>query len=264
MGFMMASFAFTLLLLYTSITSAEPAVCADQNSNCVTWAEAGECQKNRAFMAASCAESCGICKPPPMLEQSDDNLLGVERVVMQITWGDQHGTIVLGFYPSVAPITVAHILKLVRLGGYNTNEIFRVDRGFVAQVQAVEGGRSAPMNKELREVAKQNVPDEFSDVKHSRGLLSMGKFDKPNTGTSSFSMLLGDAPFLDRKYTVFGRVVAGDHVLSLLEQLETVRDGIFVKPKVRVSVVSAVVMYADGKGGLLLDDPRPDTRHVEL
>ena len=104
-------------------------------------------------------------------------------------------------------------------------------------------------------LAKKTVPDEFSDtLTHAKGMLSMGKFDEPNTGTSSFSMLLGYAPFLDQKYTIFGRVVAGDFVLSQLEKLETVRDGIFVKPKQRVEIVSAVVMYSDGDGGLVLDE----------
>ena len=55
---------------------------------------------------------------------------------MQVHWSDRYGEIVLGFYPSVAPVTVAHILRLVRMGGYNTNEIFRVDKGFVAQIQS--------------------------------------------------------------------------------------------------------------------------------
>ena len=149
------------------------------------------------------------------------------------------------------------------MGGYNTNEIFRIDKGFVAQVQGVDGGRRAPMSKSLRQSAKKNVPDEFSsELKHKRGMLSMGKFDEPNTGTSSFSMVLGDAPFLDGRYTIFGRVCGGDHVLSALEQLETKRDGIFVKPKERVEVVSAVVMHADGHGGLVVD--ASEKRKIEL
>ena len=179
--------------------------------------------------------------------------------MLQLNWGDSFGEIVLGFYPTVAPVTVAHILKLVRLGGYNTNEIFRVDKGFVAQIQGVAGGRRAPASKRLRLEAAKNVPDEFSDeLTHKRGMLSMGKFEEPNTGTSSFSMVLGDAKFLDGKYTIFGRVIAGDHVLAKLEKVETTRDGIFVKPKVRVEVVSAVVLYSDGRGGLVTEpgDPR--------
>ena len=119
----------------------------------------------------------------------------------------EKGELVLGFFPAVAPVTVAHITRLFRMGGYNTNEIFRVDRGFVAQIQGVEGGRRARMNAALAAEAAKTVPDEFSDIEHERGMLSMGKFSEPHTGTSSFSMLLGDAPFLDRQYTVFGRVV---------------------------------------------------------
>lgn len=40
-----------------------------------------------------------------------------------------------GFYPDVAPETVAHILEVAKLGGYNTNHFFRVDKGFVAQAR---------------------------------------------------------------------------------------------------------------------------------
>ncbi len=35
------------------------------------------------------------------------------------------------------------------------------------------------------------------------GVLSMGRYDDPNSGASSFSMLLGDAPHLDMQYTIF-------------------------------------------------------------
>jgi len=265
-----------LSLLLSLATLSALKSCEDGNSQCGSWSDGGECTKNAAFMKDTCPLSCGICKPPPLLEQTDDPLLGPERVVLQIQWGGssgssgvnvppQYGEIVLGFYREIAPVTVEHILTLVRMGGYNTNEIFRVDRGFVAQIQGVEGGRRAPMSKSLREVAKQTVPDEFTKrVSHTRGMLSMGKFDKPNTGTSSFSMVLGNAAFLDNKYTIFGRVVGGDAVLSKLEQVETKKEGIFVMPKERVEIVSAVVMVSDGNGGLRLEDCEAEKRKVEL
>ena len=190
------------------------AACFDKENSCDSWAEGGECEKNAAFMKEACPLACKICTPPPPIDEHDDPLLGRERAVMTTEYGE----IVLGFYPTVAPKTVAHIIKLFRMGGYNTNHVFRVDKGFVAQVQGVDGGRRATMSKALRHEAKKNVPDEFSgtpsskfpDVKHVRGMLSMGKFDEPGSGTSSFSMLLGNAPFLDGKYTIFGRVVSGD------------------------------------------------------
>lgn len=57
--------------------------------------------------------------------------LSDERLVLQTTLGD----IELAFYPDVAPVTVAHIIELGRLGAYNTNHFFRVDKGFVAQAR---------------------------------------------------------------------------------------------------------------------------------
>lgn len=51
----------------------------------------------------------------------------------------------------------------------------KVDRGFVAQVADVNGGRSAPMNAVQKLEADRTVVGEFSDVKHVRGILSMGR-----------------------------------------------------------------------------------------
>lgn len=52
----------------------------------------------------------------------------------------------------------------------------KVDKGFVAQVADVLGGRSAPMNELQRMEAGKTVVGEFSDVKHVRGILSMGRW----------------------------------------------------------------------------------------
>ena len=67
----------------------------------------------------------------------------------------------------------------------------------------------------------------------------MGRMDDPNSGGSSFSMLLGRAPHLDSQYTVFGEVLNGDDVLAKLEQVETTMQGIFVMPKERITITSA-------------------------
>ncbi|XWS23217.1 hypothetical protein CRYUN_Cryun29cG0102100 [Craigia yunnanensis] len=155
---------------------------------------------------------------------SEEPQLSPARVVFQTNYGD----IEFGFFPSVAPKTVDHIFKLVRLGCYNTNHFFRVDRGFVAQVADVAGGRSAPMNEEQRREAEKKIVGEFSDVKHVRGILSMGRYSDPDSAQSSFSILLGDAPHLDGQYAVFGKVTKGDETLRKLEELPTRREGIFV------------------------------------
>ncbi|MED6168956.1 cytochrome P450 monooxygenase 23 [Stylosanthes scabra] len=161
--------------------------------------------------------------------------LGSTRVVFQTNYGD----IEFGFFPTVAPKTVDHIFKLVRLGGYNTNHFFRVDKGFVAQVADVMGGRSAPMNEEQRKEAQKTVVGEFSEVKHVRGILSMGRYEDPDSGSSSFSILLGDAPHLDGTYAIFGKVTKGDDTLKKLEQLPTRKEGIFVMPTERITILSS-------------------------
>ncbi|XP_047176233.1 peptidyl-prolyl cis-trans isomerase CYP23 isoform X2 [Vigna umbellata] len=161
--------------------------------------------------------------------------LGSTRVVFQTKYGD----IEFGFYPTVAPKTVDHIFKLVRLGGYNTNHFFRVDKGFVAQVADVSNGRSAPMNEDQKRESDKTVVGEFSDVKHVRGILSMGRYDDPDSGSSSFSILLGDAPHLDGKYAIFGKVTKGDETLTKLEQLPTRKEGIFVMPMERITILSS-------------------------
>ncbi|XP_035842460.1 peptidyl-prolyl cis-trans isomerase CYP23 isoform X2 [Helianthus annuus] len=150
-------------------------------------------------------------------ESTQDSLLGSARVVFQ---------------------TVEHIYKLVRLGCYNTNHFFRVDKGFVAQVADVSGGRTAPMNEEQRKEAEKTIKGEFSDVKHVRGILSMGRYSDPDSAQSSFSMLLGDAPHLDHEYAIFGKVTKGDETLKKLEELPTRREGIFVMPTERITILS--------------------------
>ncbi|KMT07102.1 hypothetical protein BVRB_6g154290 [Beta vulgaris subsp. vulgaris] len=174
---------------------------------------------------------------------NDEPQLGSARVVFQTNYGD----VEFGFYPSVAPKTVEHIFKVVRLGCYNTNHFFRVDKGFVAQVADVVGGRTAPMNAEQRKESQKTVVGEFSKVKHVRGILSMGRYDDPDSASSSFSILLGDAPHLDEKYAVFGKLTKGDETLKKLEELPTRREGMFVMPVERITILSSYYYEIDSE-----------------
>jgi cyclophilin family peptidyl-prolyl cis-trans isomerase len=123
--------------------------------------------------------------------------LGPDRVEMEV---EGYGAIILGFYPNAAPVTVAHILKLFRLGCYDTNHIFRVDKGFVAQVQSVHSSSvQQPLSAECVAESDKNVPGEFTNIRHVRGTLSMGRLNDPDSGGSSFSMLLGRAAHLDHQ-----------------------------------------------------------------
>ena len=83
--------------------------------------------------------------------------------------------------PQVAPETCAHIYKLFALGLYDTNHIFRVDKGFVAQIQSVSRASvTTPLSPECDAEAAKTVPGEFTPVPHTRGILSMGRMSDPN------------------------------------------------------------------------------------
>ena len=162
-----------------------------------------------------------------------------------------HGDIHMAFYPDVAPVTVAHILRLGDLGAFNTVDFFRVDVGFVAQVSDIRSGRQIPLDPVQAAEAEINVPFEVqSDVKHDkRGILSMARGDDPNSGGSSFSILLGAAPHLDMNYAIFGEVTRGLSTLASMEQVETRREGIFVMPVKRITILSTYMYVIEEAGG---------------
>jgi len=159
------------------------------------------------------------------------------RLALQIPQGDM----TFALWPDVAPKTVAHIVALASMGAYDTNHIFRVEKGFVAQIADVVGGRERPLHRAQR--AAKHVPAEFTTrYSHQRGTLSMARFDDPDSGTSSFSILLGNATHLNSKYTIFGAMLDGDDVLDKVERVEVVEgpwhNGMKT-PKDRIPILSA-------------------------
>ena len=174
-------------------------------------------------------------------------VLGDERVVMNIT---DFGQIEMGFYPEATPYTAAHMLNCFKMGLFDSNNVFRVDKGFVAQVADALGGRRLPMNETQQALAKQNVKGEFPKMtaKHVRGALSMGKWEAPDSGTHSFSMFLGTHPGLDQKYAIFGKVTKGFEVLDKLETVETKKEGIFVMPKQRIEIFNTWIYKVSEQG----------------
>jgi peptidyl-prolyl cis-trans isomerase B (cyclophilin B) len=64
----------------------------------------------------------------------------------------------------------------------------------------------------------RSLPPEFNETKHVKGILSMARGDDPGSATTSFFIVTGEAPSLDGKYTVFGRVVDGIAAVEAIEQ----------------------------------------------
>ena len=120
---------------------------------------------------------------------------------------------------------MAQFLRLARAGVYDSVYFYRVEQGFVAQT-ATADDREVPLTAAQRAIIRP-IPLEASPVRHTRGVLSLAHGDDPNSGETSFSILLADAPHLDGKYTIFGRLEGGDAALRALEERydQQARDG---------------------------------------
>ena len=128
------------------------------------------------------------------------------------------GDVKIELFPDVAPNHVERIKKLANDGLYNNVVFHRVIDGFMAQTGDVKFGNSSSDGFDLRRAGTgaSDLPDltaEFSDLPHNRGTLSMARSSDPNSANSQFFICFEPAPFLDRNYTVFGKVIDGmDHV----------------------------------------------------
>ena len=156
-----------------------------------------------------------------------------ERIVLSTDYGD----LVLALYPDVAPRHVEQLLKLVRIGAYDSTRFFRVIPGFIVQLSDVNN-RSRPLTAE-QVAAVAPIRAEFSNLKHRKGVLSMARWDDPDSATSSFSILLNDAPHLDNQYTIFGELESGGSVINRILGVPREND----TPKKTISVRKAYVVY---------------------
>jgi cyclophilin family peptidyl-prolyl cis-trans isomerase len=152
------------------------------------------------------------------LVPQDAPRLGPERVVLRTACGD----LALAFYPDVAPKTVAQVLALARAGAYDGTKFRPAVTGYYLQALG-HTSRSAPLPPSAAALVKR-LPAEFGKVPHRRGELSMSRHENdPDSAETSFSIILGEQPGLDGRYTVFGRVERGDDVLALLERVAGTR-----------------------------------------
>ena len=128
------------------------------------------------------------------------------------------GDVKIELFPDVAPKHVERIKTLANEGKYNNVVFHRVIDGFMAQTGDVQFGNSSSDTFDLRRAGtgSSNLPDlkqEFSDIPHEKGTLSMARSSDPNSANSQFFICFESAPHLDRNYTVFGKVIEGiEHV----------------------------------------------------
>jgi len=128
------------------------------------------------------------------------------------------GDVKIELFPDVAPKHVERIKKLADDGAYDNVVFHRVIDGFMAQTGDVRFGNSSNKNFDLKRAGMggselPDLPAEFNDLPHDRGTVSMARSSDPNSANSQFFICFKPAPFLDRQYTVFGKVIEGmDHV----------------------------------------------------
>ena len=126
----------------------------------------------------------------------------------------KNGKVKIELFPDVAPNHVKRIKELADSGKYNNVVFHRVIDGFMAQTGDVKFGNSSNNDFDLRRAGMggSDLPDlqqEFNSLPHDRGTLSMARSSDPNSANSQFFICFKPAPFLDRQYTVFGKVIEG-------------------------------------------------------
>ncbi len=124
------------------------------------------------------------------------------------------GDVKIELYPDVAPNHVERIKELANKGSYDNVVFHRVIDGFMAQTGDVKFGNSSTNDFDLNRVGRggSDLPDlkqEFNDLPHERGTVSMARSSPPDSANSQFFICFGNASFLDRQYTVFGKVIEG-------------------------------------------------------
>jgi len=124
----------------------------------------------------------------------------------------EQGTIIIEFYPEDAPNTVHNFLKLVESGFYDGVVFHRVIEGFM--IQAGDPNTKDPeYDRGLWGTGGPGyqIKEEFNTLQHDRGAVSMARQQHPDSAGSQFFIVHKDSNFLDKQYTVFGRVVPGTY-----------------------------------------------------
>ena len=153
------------------------------------------------------------------------------------------GDVKIELFSDVAPKHVERIKTLASEGKYDNVVFHRVIDGFMAQTGDLKFGNSSSENFDLRKAGTggSDLPDlkqEFSNIPHLRGTLSMARSSDPNSANSQFFICFQPAPFLDRQYTVFGKVIEGMEYVDQIKRGEQNQNGSVKNPDKIISFKS--------------------------
>ena len=164
-----------------------------------------------------------------------------EKDIIHLTLKD--GVVKIETRPDLAPKHVAQIKQLISEGHYDGVVFHIVIDGFMAQTGDVKFGNSESGDFDLRRAGMggSDLPDlkqEFSSVPHDRGTLSMARSSDPDSANSQFFICFKPAPFLDRQYTVFGKVLEGMEFVDKIKRGDESNNGSVSDPDKIISFKS--------------------------
>ena len=153
------------------------------------------------------------------------------------------GEVKIELYEDVAPNHVKRIKELANSGKYDNVVFHRVIDGFMAQTGDVKFGNSSSSDFNLARAGMggSDLPDlkqEFNSLPHERGTLSMARSSDPDSANSQFFICFKAAPFLDRQYTVFGKVISGMDYVDKIKRGDQNNNGAVSDPDKIVSFKS--------------------------
>lgn len=132
----------------------------------------------------------------------------------------KEGTVIIELFPDIAPAHCERIKELARNGAYDNVCFHRVIEGFMAQTgDVLNGNMEKNFNLRMAGTGGSELPDlkaEFSSIPHDKGTLGAARSQNPDSANSQFFINFQDNHFLNRQYTVYGRVIKGmEHVESI-------------------------------------------------
>ena len=153
------------------------------------------------------------------------------------------GEVKIELFKDVAPNHVKRIKELADAGKYNDVVFHRVIDGFMAQTGDVKFGNSNSNDFDMSRAGMggSDLPDlkqEFNSLPHDRGTLSMARSSDPNSANSQFFICFKPAPFLDRQYTVFGKVIEGMEFVDKIKRGDENNNGAVSNPDKIISFKS--------------------------
>ncbi len=153
------------------------------------------------------------------------------------------GDVKIQLFEDVAPNHVKRIKELADSGKYNNVVFHRVIDGFMAQTGDVKFGNieNKDFNLNRAGMGGSDLPDlkeEFNSLPHERGTLSMARSSDPNSANSQFFICFKAAPFLDRQYTVFGKVIEGMEFVDMIKRGDENNNGSVTDPDKIISFKS--------------------------